>query len=79
VQDLAARALAVARPYAARAGSAGAIDHLERMLAEGNGAVRQRAAFARGGMPEVLCRLTADTAAGRVAEERVAVALGASA
>jgi carboxylate-amine ligase len=79
VQDLAAQALAVARPYAARAGSAGAIDHLERMLAEGNGAVRQRAAFARGGMPEVLRRLTADTAAGRVAEERVAVALGASA
>ena len=75
VQDLAAQALAVARPYAARAGCAGAIDHLERMLAEGNGAVRQRAAFARGGMPEVLRRLSAETAVVPASERALAVAV----
>jgi hypothetical protein len=32
------------------------------MLAEGNGAERQRAAHARGGMPEVLRSLVAEAA-----------------
>jgi carboxylate-amine ligase len=76
VQDLAAQALAVARPYAARAGCVDGIDHLERVLAEGNGAVRQRAAFVRGGMPEVLRALGAETAAGPAADGRFAVAVG---
>jgi carboxylate-amine ligase len=62
VQDLAARAVAVAFPYAARAGCADALDHLERALVAGNGAARQRAAFADGGLPAVLRRLVDETA-----------------
>jgi carboxylate-amine ligase len=62
VQDLAARAVAVAFPYAARAGCADALDHVERVLVTGNGAVRQRAAFADGGLPAVLRRLVDETA-----------------
>jgi glutamate---cysteine ligase / carboxylate-amine ligase len=61
MQDLAAHALAVAFPYAARAGCADALDHVERMLDMGNGAMRQRAAFADGGMPAVLRHLVAET------------------
>jgi glutamate---cysteine ligase / carboxylate-amine ligase len=79
VQEIAAQALAVARPYATRAGCADAIDHLERTLAEGNGAVRQRAAFARGGMPEVLRRLTAETSGLSAADDPVPVVLGGAA
>jgi carboxylate-amine ligase len=56
VQD----ALRRARPYAAELGSAGALEGIERILAEGNGADRQRAAFARGGMPALLALLVAE-------------------
>jgi carboxylate-amine ligase len=62
VQDLAARAVAVAFPYAARAGCADALDHVEHMLVAGNGAMRQRAAFAAGGLRGVLRHLVAETA-----------------
>jgi carboxylate-amine ligase len=62
MQDLAAHAVAVAFPYAARAGCAHALDHVEHMLVAGNGAMRQRAAFADGGMPAVLRHLVAETA-----------------
>jgi carboxylate-amine ligase len=53
-------ALRRARPYAAELGSADALEGIERILAEGNGADRQRAAFARGGMPELLALLVAE-------------------
>jgi carboxylate-amine ligase len=46
-----------ARPHAAELGSADALDGVERILAEGNGADRQRAAHARGGMPALLALL----------------------
>jgi carboxylate-amine ligase len=64
VQEVARHAIAVASPYVARAGGAGALAHVERLLAEGNGADRQRAALSRGGLPEVLRRLVAETAGG---------------
>lgn len=51
-----------ARPYARDLGSADALDEVERLLAEGNGARRQRRAFARGGLPAVLADLVAETA-----------------
>jgi glutamate---cysteine ligase / carboxylate-amine ligase len=59
VAELAADAVELARPYVGDA----CADVL-RMAREGNGADRQRAAFARGGMPEVLAELVAETAAG---------------
>jgi glutamate---cysteine ligase / carboxylate-amine ligase len=62
-RELAARALAEARPYAADLGGDGALEEIERILAEGNGAERQRAAFQRGGIPAVLDWLAEATAA----------------
>ena len=38
------------------------LEEVERLLAEGNGAARQRAAHARGGMPAVLALLVAEAA-----------------
>ena len=52
-----------ARPYAADLGGDGALEEIERILAEGNGAERQRAAFERGGIPAVLDWLAGATAA----------------
>jgi glutamate---cysteine ligase / carboxylate-amine ligase len=57
VPEAARAALARARPYADELGSADELDGIERILAEGNGADRQRAAYARGGMPALLERL----------------------
>jgi carboxylate-amine ligase len=60
----AARAtLELARPHARELGSEDALDELGRLLREGNGADRQRAAHARGGMPALLALLVAETAA----------------
>ncbi|HXF30786.1 MAG TPA: glutamate-cysteine ligase family protein, partial [Solirubrobacterales bacterium] len=53
-REVAVRALEEARPYAADLGGAGALVEIERILAEGNGADRQRRAFAAGGIPAVL-------------------------
>ena len=61
--EVAARALEEARPYADDLDGAGALAEVERILAEGNGADRQRAAFERGGIPAVLEYLAAATAA----------------
>jgi carboxylate-amine ligase len=61
VRDLARAAVQLARPYARELGSDGALEYVERMLVEGNGAARQRAAFARGGLPGVLAALVAET------------------
>ena len=54
VPEIARAALELARPYARELGSDPALEGIERILVEGNGAFRQRAAFASGGMPAVL-------------------------
>jgi glutamate---cysteine ligase / carboxylate-amine ligase len=61
--DVARAALDRARPHALALGCADALAGVERILAEGNGADRQRAAFARGGMAAVLDRLAAEAQA----------------
>jgi carboxylate-amine ligase len=55
--------LDLARPFARDLGDEGALEGVERILAEGNGAARQRAAYARGGMPAVLALLVDEAAA----------------
>jgi glutamate---cysteine ligase / carboxylate-amine ligase len=60
--EVAAEALALARPHVRAAGDEDALDEVERILREGNGADRMRAAYADGGMPAVLERLAAETA-----------------
>jgi carboxylate-amine ligase len=66
VRQIAEMTLAVARPYARDLSSEDILDEVERLLVEGNGAMRQRAAFARDGMPGVLADLVARTAGGAV-------------
>jgi carboxylate-amine ligase len=61
--EVATRALAEARPYADDLDGADALVEIERILADGNGAERQRAAFERGGIPAVLEYLAEATAA----------------
>jgi carboxylate-amine ligase len=61
VQDVARHALALAAPHVAHAGSQSSLDRVERLLADGNGAVRQRRAHARGGLPAVLGLLVDET------------------
>jgi carboxylate-amine ligase len=56
VPDLAEDAVAIARRYAGDA-----VDDVLRIAREGNGADRQRRAFAEGGMPAVLTKLVATT------------------
>jgi glutamate---cysteine ligase / carboxylate-amine ligase len=63
VQALARQALDLASGYARRLGCTAALGAVERLLAEGNGADRQRRAHARGGMEKVLAELTAETCA----------------
>jgi carboxylate-amine ligase len=60
-REAAHAALHRARPYAAELGSADALEGIERILTEGNGADRQRAAFARGGMACMLTMLVDET------------------
>jgi carboxylate-amine ligase len=62
VRERAAAALALARPYARDTGAEGALEEVERILREGNGAARMRAAHAEGGMQRVLARLIAESA-----------------
>jgi len=54
--DVAERAVEAARPFVGDA-----VDGVLRIVREGNGADRQRAAFASGGMPAVLARLVQDS------------------
>jgi carboxylate-amine ligase len=63
VPEIARAAVARARPFARELGSEGALDQVERLLAEGGGADRQRAAFARGGMAGLLRHLADETTA----------------
>jgi carboxylate-amine ligase len=55
--DVARETLELARPYARELGSDGPLEEIERILVDGNGAARQRAAFARGGLRAVLAQL----------------------
>jgi carboxylate-amine ligase len=57
--EIAEEAVEMARPYAGDA-----VEDVLRMIREGNGADRQRAAFGRGGLREVLAQLVDETAAG---------------
>ncbi|HXR60252.1 MAG TPA: YbdK family carboxylate-amine ligase [Solirubrobacterales bacterium] len=50
-----------ARPYAEDLGGASALDEIERILAEGNGADRQRRVHDEGGMEALLRRLAEET------------------
>jgi gamma-glutamyl:cysteine ligase YbdK (ATP-grasp superfamily) len=61
VPTIARATLELARPYARELGSDAALEGIERILSEGNGAFRQRQAFAAGGMPAVLAELVAET------------------
>lgn len=63
VPEVARAAINLARPFARELGSEAALEEVERILVEGNGAMRQRIAFARGGMPAVLSGLVRETAA----------------
>ena len=63
VQGIARHALDLASGYANRLGCADALVEVERTLSEGNGAARQRRAFAAGGMGGVLASLVDATMA----------------
>jgi carboxylate-amine ligase len=62
-REVAVAALEEARPFARETGAGAALEEVERILREGNGADRQRAAYARGGMPALLDLLARETAA----------------
>jgi len=59
VRELAAAAVERARPYAR---AEAALEEVERILRDGNGADRMRAAHAEGGMPRVIERLIRESA-----------------
>jgi glutamate---cysteine ligase / carboxylate-amine ligase len=63
VAEVARDALALARPYARDLGGEDALEEVERIVREGGGAARMRAAHERGGMRAVLELLAAETAA----------------
>lgn len=60
VREIAADALAIARPYAQELD--GPLEEVERILSDGNGADRMRARFAEGGMTAMLAGLAAESA-----------------
>jgi len=60
IREVAATTIAEARPHARELGAEDALEEVERILREGNGADRMRARFARGGMAEVLSGLVAE-------------------
>ena len=57
IREVGADALELARPYARDLDGEDALEEIERILREGGGADRMRAAHAAGGMDEVLARL----------------------
>ena len=63
VRELAAEAVAAARPFARDGGADAALEEVERIVRDGNGADRALAAHDRGGMPAVLAHLVRETAA----------------
>ncbi|HET7122186.1 MAG TPA: YbdK family carboxylate-amine ligase [Solirubrobacterales bacterium] len=60
-REVARGTLEEARPYAEQLGGAAALEEVERILVEGNGAERQRRVFERGGMRALLEELAAAT------------------
>jgi glutamate---cysteine ligase / carboxylate-amine ligase len=62
VAEIARSTLDLARPYGREIGSDPGLEEIERLLADGDGAARQRAAFAGGGMIGVLAQLARETA-----------------
>jgi carboxylate-amine ligase len=62
VREIAADALALARPHARELGFDAPLEEIERIVREGNGADRQRAAHGNGGMAAVLRRLVDESA-----------------
>jgi carboxylate-amine ligase len=63
LREVARATLASARPHARALGSEAELDGIETILANGNGAERQRVALAAGGVPAVLDLLVAETGA----------------
>jgi glutamate---cysteine ligase / carboxylate-amine ligase len=61
LREVGADALAVARPYARDLDGEDALEEIERILREGGGADRMRAAHAAGGLDEVLAQAAAET------------------
>ena len=72
VTDHARDALDLASGYAYKLDCVDELQHVERILAEGNGAVRQRRAFEEGGMPAVLELLAAESRGADTAADTVA-------
>jgi carboxylate-amine ligase len=63
LRDVARATVASVEGYARELGSADALEGVERILKEGGGAVRQRAAARHGGIQELLAQLVHDTEA----------------
>lgn len=60
-REVARETIAAARPYAEPLGGTGALDELDRIVAEGNGAERQRRVYAEGGIEALLADLAERT------------------
>jgi carboxylate-amine ligase len=76
VREIARETVQLARPYARELGCDAALEEVERTLVEGNGAVRQRAAFERGGLPGLLAELVEETTVAEREVERLSAAGG---
>ena len=61
IPEVGADALEIARPYARDLDGEDALEEIERILREGGGADRMRAAYAAGGMDGMLARLADET------------------
>ena len=61
IREVGADALALARPYARELDGEDALEEIERILREGGGADRMRAAHASGGMDEMLAHLAEES------------------
>lgn len=61
LREVARAALEIARPHARDVGAEDALEGVERILREGNGADRMRAAHARGGMEGMIDSVIAET------------------
>jgi carboxylate-amine ligase len=70
VRDIVRRTLEDVTPAARELGGERALGGIERLLGEGGGAGRQRAALGRGGIEEVLDQLARETAAREPAREK---------
>jgi gamma-glutamyl:cysteine ligase YbdK (ATP-grasp superfamily) len=62
VHDMAGDAVELARQHLRELDAEAPLDEIDRILAEGGGADRQRKAFAEGGMEKVLSQLVVETA-----------------